>query len=41
MRRRVAVRTVERIPRVLEPRQVSALLGVLRSSRDLALIRRI
>lgn len=39
MRRRVAVRTVERIPRVLEPHQVRALLGALRSSRDLALLR--
>ncbi len=39
LRRRVAVRTVERIPRVLEPHQVSTLLSALRSSRDLALIR--
>ena len=39
MRRRVAVRTVERIPRVLEVDQVNALLGALRSTRDLALIR--
>lgn len=38
-RRRIAVRTVERIPRVLEKHQVSALLDALRSSRDLALIR--
>jgi integrase len=39
LRRRVAVRTVERLPRVLEAPQVSALLGALRSTRDLALIR--
>ena len=38
-RRRVAVRTVERLPRVLEAPQVTALLGALRSPRDLALIR--
>jgi len=39
LRRRVAVRTVERLPRVLEAPQVTALLGALRSTRDLALIR--
>ena len=39
LRRRVAVRTVERIPRVLERHQVSVLLDALRSTRDLALIR--
>jgi len=39
LRRRVAVRTVERLPRVLEAHQVSALVGALRSTRDLALIR--
>jgi integrase len=39
LRRRVAVRTVERLPHVLEAPQVSALLGALRSTRDLALIR--
>jgi integrase len=38
-RRRVAVRTVERIPRVLEGDQVQTLLGALRSTRDLAMIR--
>jgi integrase len=38
-RRRVAVRTVERIPRVLEAHQVAALFGALRSARDRALLR--
>jgi integrase len=39
LRRRVAVRTVELLPHVMEAHQVSALLGALRSTRDLALIR--
>jgi len=39
LRRRVAVRTVERLPRVLEAHQVSALFDALRSTRDLALLR--
>ena len=39
LRRRVAVRMVERLPRVLELHQVSALFGALRSTRDLALLR--
>ena len=39
LRRRVAVRTVDRLPRVLEAHQVSALFGALHSTRDLALLR--
>jgi integrase len=39
IRRRVGVRTVERLPRALEDDQVTALLGALRSARDRALLR--
>jgi integrase/recombinase XerD len=39
LRRRIAVRTVERLPRVLEAHQVTTLFGTLRSTRDLALLR--
>ena len=39
IRRRIGVRTVDRLPRPLESHQVSALLGALRSRRDLALVR--
>ncbi len=39
LRRRVAVRTVDRLPRVLEAHQVSALFGALHSTRALALLR--
>jgi integrase len=39
IRRRVGVRTVERLPRALEDHQVTALLGALRSARDRALLR--
>jgi integrase/recombinase XerD len=39
LRRRVAVRTVDRLPHVLEAHQVSALFGALHSTRDLALLR--
>jgi integrase len=39
VRRRVGVRTVERLPRALEDSQVTALLGALRSARDRALLR--
>jgi integrase len=39
IRRRVGVRTVDRLPRALEIHQVTALLAALRSTRDVALIR--
>jgi integrase/recombinase XerD len=39
LRRRVGVRTAERLPRPLAEDQVSALLAVLRCTRDLALVR--
>ena len=39
IRRRVGVRTVERLPRALEAHQVTALVGALRSARDRALVR--
>jgi integrase/recombinase XerD len=39
LRRRVGVRTVERLPRPLTEDQVSALLAALRCTRDVALVR--
>jgi integrase len=39
IRRRVGVRTVERLPRPFETDQVVALMGALRSKRDVALVR--
>jgi integrase/recombinase XerD len=39
LRRRVGVRTVDRLPRALEESQVTALLDALRSARDRALLR--
>ena len=39
VRRRVSVKTVQRLPRPLSDAQVAALLNALRSSRDVALVR--
>ncbi len=39
LRRRVSVKTVQRLPRPLSDEQVAALLGALRCRRDLALLR--
>lgn len=39
VRRRVSIKTVQRLPRPLSDEQVAALLGALRCQRDLALVR--